>query len=135
MAPVDDLRRDLTAINKEVHGVDVRLAVVETQLADHRKQSQAQHDDVMTAIRDLQRSITPPPPPSLPPGPALATMPPEHPEPPSDPGAITISPRRLAPWLRLILPYLVTAGLGGAAAKAVDVAVESVTSSTATEVP
>ena len=88
MTPVDDR---IERLRDDLHGVDTRLVRVETELRLHREQSAQQHDDIMAAIADLRRDVTPRPPPSLPPGPALSTMPADH-DPSSDPGAVTISP-------------------------------------------
>jgi hypothetical protein len=112
MAPGDDR---IDRLRDDLHSVDTRLVRVETELKLHREQSAQQHDDVLRAIADLRRDVTPPgPPPSLPPGPAPATLPPPDHEPSSDPGAITVSPRKLAPWIGLLARLLVAAGLGGA---------------------
>jgi len=102
MTPVDDR---IERLRDDLHGVDTRLVRVETELRLHREQSAQQHDDIMAAIADLRRDVTPRPPPSLPPGPALSTMPADH-DPSSDPGAVTISPKRVGPWLDLLVRWV-----------------------------
>lgn len=125
-----------TDLRGELHSVDLRLTALETVVRLDGLRRDEQHDAVIEAFGAIKAevkglradlsdqgktpgpppSLPPGPPPSLPPGPALPTLAPEvererspRRDESSDPGAITISPKRLAPWLAALIPLLARA--------------------------
>lgn len=145
MTPAD---AQISALRTDLHGVDKRLAVLETK-------HEERHIAVMGEFAALRRDLsdagrTPEPtersyagaPPSLPPGAALSTLVPEADrthrrdrEESSEPGEIRISPKRVWPWIRLVLPWLLTALGGGGAVKALDLVSHAMGDSPTEEAP
>ena len=94
---IDELRRDL-------HAVDSRVVRLEAELKAHREQSALQHTALMSAVAELRGDLsdqgrTPVPP---------------------DPLSVTISPGKLLPWLKILVPILAAMGVGGGLGQALD---------------
>lgn len=129
----DDLRAELHAVDGRVIRVETELRLTREELKEHRTQSANQHQALIARFDRLTDELsdqgrTPGPPPSLPPGAALATLPPGPTLEPAqersgDTGEIRISPKRVAPWVALVargVRWLLFAGIGAGAGHAVE---------------
>lgn len=106
MAAADTDRVD--QLRREFHAVATDVAVLKSQLSDHRTQSALQHDAVMAAVAELRGDLS---------DQGKAPV-------PADPLAVTLSPEKLLPWLKVLVPILAALGVGGGLGQALDHALD-----------